>query len=535
MGGRTREALGFIALSTLLAALSFGSQLDGEFVWDDAYIVRDNPSLHGFSGLLTNFREDTWRAAGMAPGQFYRPLLATSYWIQAQLGAQSVWPYRLVNIALQLLCGYLLFRLLRRFEVRSSIAAFAGLLFVVHPVVTEPVMWLAGRQEPLALAFTLAAIELWPEPERVHPWRSALVASTFALCALLTKEGYGIAPVLILLTQLAWQRGRLSKAAWARLVLPFGAVALGALLRISLGIATKSAQLNAALPTHLRVLSTLFAYYGKLIFTLDNGATFAPFEPLPAEWAWSLLGALVLLGAWLLVSWWRSPVRAPLRAGPWIGLLWSALAFAPLVLVVPVLGMHQNRYAYFAFVGVMLVLACLGEQLARGLKHHRALATTRVLWAAPIVLLVLATLRTRVEAATWRDNASLYGSDLVRDPHNGYALYHFGHSVYQQEGCAEALPFFIRATREAPRFVRAWNNTAGCLIELGRYSEALEPARRALELSPHTAGTHYHVGVALIGSGELAQGRHELLRALQIQPDHEKARAFLAQVASNTP
>jgi tetratricopeptide (TPR) repeat protein len=153
-----------------------------------------------------------------------------------------------------------------------------------------------------------------------------------------------------------------------------------------------------------------------------------------------------------------------------------------------------------------------------------------VFWLVPLVILPLCTLRTRVEAQAWRDNRTLYGSDVAREPHNGIALYHYGTSVVAERGCRDALPYFVEATRQEPDYARAWTNVTGCLLGLGRYEEALVPAQRALALRPRAASSYFNLGLALLRTGQPARARISLSKALEIDPRHEKARAALREI-----
>src|SRR5207245_2566097 len=69
------------------------------------------------------------------------------------------WPggYRLTNLLLHALNGFLLF-ILARALLRSVPAAWAAsALYLAHPVHTEPVVGIAGRSELLAAMFFLLA------------------------------------------------------------------------------------------------------------------------------------------------------------------------------------------------------------------------------------------------------------------------------------------------------------------------------------------------------------------------------------------
>ena len=289
-----RETWLYLAVGVALCALTFGSQLGGSFVWDDLPTIRENASLHSWGGLWRNWTEDAWSAAGKAPGQFYRPMLLSTFWIQVQLGAESVESYRIVNILLHLGASFAFWRMLRRFAISPRIALGAAWLFLVHPAVTEPVMFLGARQEPLGTLYTIGAMVLWPAPLAPRPYARYLFASLLVLFAFLTKEAYLVAPLLIGLAHWVWYRDQLKtrtqlrQLAW--LLLPVGAVALGFAVRAHLGIDSQSPQQSESLGSLLKAFATMIQHYGELFVTLSNAGTFALYEPLGG-----LMSALVLL------------------------------------------------------------------------------------------------------------------------------------------------------------------------------------------------------------------------------------------------
>ncbi|HKO50593.1 MAG TPA: tetratricopeptide repeat protein [Polyangiaceae bacterium] len=534
-----RESLIFLTVGAALCALTFGSQLGGSFVWDDVPTIRDNASLHSFRGLWRNLSMDAWSAAGKAPGQFYRPLLLLTFWIQVQLGAESVESFRIVNILLHLGASLAFLRLLRRFAISPGIALGAAWLFLAHPAVTEPVMFLGARQEPLGVLYTIGAVLLWPAPLTPRPHARYLLASLLVLFAFLTKEAYLVAPLLIALAHFIWHRDRLKTRAQiqqlAWLILPVGAVAVGFALRAHLGIDSQSPQARESLGSLLMAFATIIQHYGELFVTLSNAGTFALYEPL----GWSM-SALVLLPlcaalAWFLRLFWRSEPANITLGGAFLGLFWLAVALAPLVMFVPILGAYQNRYAYFPLLGALLAVASLAQLASpRIAVAFSKLPAARVLaYVAALGLLALTTAATRLEASLWRDDLALFETGAVREPENGIALYHYAHAVWNHAGCAKALPIYQQSVRYAPRYQRAWGNVAGCLIDLRRYREALEPARRALELAPDSPGARYNLGVVLLRLGQREQAMAELRHALALDPSHTKVRTLLDYLSTH--
>jgi Flp pilus assembly protein TadD len=158
----------------------------------------------------------------------------------------------------------------------------------------------------------------------------------------------------------------------------------------------------------------------------------------------------------------------------------------------------------------------------------RARGRLRRLWlVAGALLPALLVLSTSSAAANWRSDLSLYRADLLRDPDNGIAHYHYGYAVLRRRGCGEALPIFLAATRLAPDYARGWHNVAGCLENLGRAAEAEEPARRAVELEPDNARNQYNLAVALAARGDRTGATHALEHCLAREPSFKPARELL--------
>jgi tetratricopeptide (TPR) repeat protein len=330
-----------------------------------------------------------------------------------------------------------------------------------------------------------------------------------------------VAPVLI--ATLAWTEG-VRRRDWARVVVPFvGTLAVFAWRR-HLGIQSGSDQMSAPPGDHLRNLGTILAHYGAQLLSLENGATIESYAPLSTSMAVIIVAAAVLLG--LLFSWRGRRVAA-------FGVALFFLALAPHVLSLPLIGLWANRYAYFPLVGLLVLVGAICADAAAA-RPRRAVRWSAI--AIGGVLILVSSLRTRTEAAIWRDDRTLYAAAVAIHPEDGRALYHLGYAVQRQEGCARSMPIFAEAAHRAPSYARAFRNLAGCLLELGHPADAISPARRAVELEPEDAAHHYNLGAALIGIGRIEEGRVELQRSLRIDPNRALARQLLrATTPTPTP
>jgi len=75
-----------------------------------------------------------------------------------------------------------------------------------------------------------------------------------------------------------------------------------------------------------------------------------------------------------------------------------------------------------------------------------------------------------------------YATALERSPHNLLARIGLGNTAYAMRDLTAAQAAYRQATRDHPQAADAWNNLAQTSLELGRKSEAMLAAQRAVEL-----------------------------------------------------
>lgn len=520
-------ALGF----AVLLVIPYASVLDGDFVWDDVGLIAQNRSLTDPGGLRRLFTHDLWGSAGRGATQLYHPLPMFTFWLQVQLTGLAMVPLRLGNVGLHALSTWLLFLLLRRLGIDLRVAFGACATFALHPLTTEPVMWLTGRHDTVGSAFSLAALLLLPPPDA--PARAAALRSLAAAlaCALAfaSKEPFVVAPALLAVLALLEAPSLLG---WKGLVVRVSPSILAVLgvfgIRHALGVSSASRQMHASLLDHLTHYGSLLAHYALLGASFRDGPTIATYVPLGVTQATGVLllaAGCVALALHAIGRTWPAP--APWSRALLLGVVWYGLALAPHVLSLPVVGIWGNRYGYFPWMGAVVALAALSARVL----ENPSTPLLRALAVGLSVLLSYEAWATHRAALKWRDDLALYGDSVARNPRDGRALYHLAFAVQRREGCGRALALFARAAALDPRYPRAQRNHAACLLQLGRPAEAIAPAARAVALEPSVAAHRYNLGAALVLSGDVPRGRAELETALHLDPAHRGARSLLDDLA----
>ena len=145
-------------LGLLLAAalLVYANCLGHGFVWDDQYLVVDNPQIKDWRRAASLFVSDLFPP--VMPSGYYRPLQALSY-----LADYAVWGllpagFHLTNILLHGVTALVFYAVAVALLHSTSAALIAASLFAVHPIHTEAIAYVSGRSDPLAAIFLLTAL-----------------------------------------------------------------------------------------------------------------------------------------------------------------------------------------------------------------------------------------------------------------------------------------------------------------------------------------------------------------------------------------
>ena len=228
----------------LLAFVLYAPAINGAFVFDDTslpfeHVDRDRPLTAWLAGV--------------------RPMLMFSYWLNWKFWGDGPASYHVFNILVHAINTALVFLVLWRlldlagWETRRIrwTAALGSLIFLIHPLQTEAVSYVAGRSESLAMLLVLLAYSayLWRRHESISWVESFVVLILFGL-ALATKENAICLAGLIVFTDLFWPQpfsmnGLRRNWRLYALMLPAAALGAGLVLRMLAGAPSAGFSLRA--------------------------------------------------------------------------------------------------------------------------------------------------------------------------------------------------------------------------------------------------------------------------------------------------
>jgi len=142
----------------LVGFLLYGQTLFFSYTYydDNELTLERTAFLQDFRNIPQIFSTDVFLSAA-GDKFYYRPLLNLSFMADAHLGGEVPFFYHFSNILIHIIAVFLLFYFLKKIIKKDSLAFFFSLIFLVHPVLTQAVAWIPGRNDSLLAVFVLAA------------------------------------------------------------------------------------------------------------------------------------------------------------------------------------------------------------------------------------------------------------------------------------------------------------------------------------------------------------------------------------------
>jgi Flp pilus assembly protein TadD len=546
----------------------FWNSLPAPFTFDDDHAIVVNEQIRHISTSLSRTEQGSPLAG--------RPLVSLTFAINYALGELNVRGYRLVNIAIHVINALLLFGIARK-HVDQNAACAIALIWMVHPLVTEPVDYISQRTELMMATFFLATVY----------FGGGRATMSVICCALgmACKETMVVAPIVVLLYDRTFAFGSFREALQRRgryyAALSATWLVLVVLLWTSpRGDSAGFTGASVSAWSYLLDQSAMIVRYLRLAFwprglVLDYGepphVTFGEVAPYVLAVAALLAGTVValvrnsavgFLGAWFFLT--LAPTSSIVPISTEVGaerrmylplMAIVALALAPVARAF----MARASNAFFIIVAPIVLLLCIAtiqrnaeyrsgltlwqtvldrwppharahRNLAAELKlanrrdeeiEHLRAAVTALPELRNVLAVELLALGRNMEAA---DEFRIYLRDHPRDAdawsNAGNALDALGRSD-------EALDAFRRAVDVDPNNGLSQRNLALQYLQKNDFDNAVAHAREGVRLTPTDPDAHNLLGLALIGQQKFDEAIAEFRTSLQLRPTNNDASGYL--------
>lgn len=462
-------------LLVLLGVVVYANSFRGPFIFDDDHGITDNPSLRQLATALTPPPN-----SGMAG----RPVVNLTLALNYAAGGLDVRGYHVVNLVIHILAGLVLFGILRRTPGGEGIALTAAALWLVHPLVTESVVYVSQRTESLMGLFLLLTLYC-----SIRGWKLAAVAACGI--GMGCKEVMFVAPLLVLLYDYVFRADMRARrglyaglfATWLMLPLLIGGVAVRAKMGEGMDYFTPW--------TYLKTQATVILHYLRLsVVPYPLAIDYDDWPRASRLWPVFLLAVPVAISAW---GAWRKK---------WWGFLgaWFFLILGPTSSFLPMATeVAAERRMYLPVIAVVVPAVLLLRKNC---------------W---VLILGFGGL-TFFRNADYRTAESIWRDTVNHRPGNVRALVNLATLVPP----TEAIPLYERAVTLAPDNAEAHYNLGIIFAGQQRLTDALPHLQRAADLSPRSSLAHYQLAVVLANLRRFPEAKATIDRALALEPGNTK-------------
>src|ERR1051325_1457196 len=526
-----------IAALLVAAFVVHAPAIQGERIWDDTYLTRDNPFIKSPLLILETFRHYLFLDSFSA---HYRPIQNISYMVDYFFWNTDTWGFHITNVVLHAASGVALYfllrelfaslfrrasipvraRLIRRASWLSTAAFCVAIVWVVHPVHSAAVDYISGRADSLAFLLSATGWLLFLRAQRTtRSIASALLyflAAVAGLAALLSRE---IAAVWILLfiTHLVFVEKKIpiQTRIWAIACSSLILAIYCGLRHLPQQRPPSALDLRQSAATRLVLMArSLGDYGGLMIFPLHlhmertvefdhNGAPGYDWRSAAAAQYLSILGLIVLVA--LVVTCARKNRGQPLRI---FGAVWFTVAYLPISNIVQLNATAAEHWLYLPSVGFLIWLTGCMFQLPKPCR--------RLIPALAAIAVIALGLRSFIRSSDWANEETFYKRTFAAGSRSARVAINLG-QIYANRGeYAKAEKIFRAVLAYNPGYPNAQNHLAGVLFNEGKIKEAEQLYADVEKNSAQTRKENPHTWIGALNLAKLRHNAKDDQNALEI-------------------
>lgn len=491
--GIHKHTLAFV----LIVLISFGiyyQSLYGEFIWDDKDLILTHSGyLNDWENVFSVFTKPFF---GKSPT--YRPLLIVSFIIDYQLWGMQPYGFHYTNVLLHTMNALLVYVLVFMLLKHTYLALFASLIFATHPIQTEAVAWISGRNDVIVTFFsliTLIAYIRWrslKETGRVFLFIGFLLAFG---CVLLSKEsGIVLFPLIVLIDccfqpAVPYGIGSKRKAYVSLLLVSFLYIYLRMEILDAIGLVGNHGD---DLTRRFLEPFVIYAYYFKILF-FPVHQTANPFIPyLTSIKDPAFISSFLLVSSLILISavCWRR-----IREISFV-ILWNFIALLPVSGIVPLTVPVLEHRLYLGVVAFGMLMPLLFYKMMT-LKHDETFFKRSVTIAISLILIAMVSIygiKTVTRNTIWKDETHFWLKTVEESPLSVFARINLGNIYVEKREYDKAIQKFNEALSLNPNASKAYSNLGKLYCLKGDYQRSLHYYGEALQLSPYSSKSYSDLG-----------------------------------------
>lgn len=496
----------FIGLLTFfIYAITWGN----EFLSDDIWGIRDNPSMGNFTSYLKTFH-----VKNITFSAIYNLAGPNPFWFHVH------------NTLFHLVSIYFVYALVRLIGGNTFVARITSLLFALHPIEIEGVTWISGAPYAMSTLFLLISFVLFVLIDRgkINAWWMSLSVIIYALGLEISQIIFVFPAILffyiVLIRSITKKR--------LLLLTPHAVYTFVYAFRLYYQFINRIADVNpsyeqaAGLFNPLHQIPTALGTYVQLLLLPYNLTLYHEFVHYSQALYITNIAITVALLLTVLFCWRFSKLIT-------FGLLLFLISLTPTLLPINIGWIVAERYAHFGSIGFFLALAVFIDYMIKKFN----ISTDRVLMGAVVLVLILSALTVK-RNLDWRSQDTLWPVTVKYSPYSAYAHNNMGDYYGRKGDYQNAIRSFERARELRPRYADATHNLANIYIQGGEATKAAELYLESVEYNPTLYQAYQKLGNIAFVNGNTEQAAAYFQKSIELNPDPFLDYVALVQIYSSS-
>lgn len=479
---------------------------------DDILVLRNFHFISNLSNFFKAFQTDVF--LGGASDVYYRPLMTVSLMIDALFSKTQpvLFIFHLSNILIHLLVSCLTYMFFIKITNSKKTSYLFAALFTIHPVLTQAVAPIPGRNDTLLALFVLPSFIYFLNFLETKKVSYLFWHLLFFALALFTKETTFVLIVLCPLYLWLIRKERIR-------VLPGGVFVTGWAAIVVFWFLLREAAFEHPMDYTFAYIArsilsnspAILLYIGKIIFPFNLSVT----PILQDSTLWYGIIATILVVVLLIIS-------ANRRSNHILfGFLWFTFSLVPILIGVnPDLPHNFSEHrVYLPILGFMIVMMEIDFIKRADFKKKGVL----ILCAGVILLFSVMNI---LHARNFKDRLSFWLNAVKNSPHFVVAHSNLGSAYYSMGNLEEAEKQYRECAKLGPLHPIIHNNFGLIYVKRGLLKEAEVEFKKALE-NPIFYDALINLGHLYYRTGREREAEPLWKRALEVNPNYAEAYSHL--------
>lgn len=498
-------------LLLIIGFVTYANSLFNSFVLEDRANILRNPSIQNFFNIPNLFFH---QVGGQESLQYYRPVLFTFYTLLYSLFGEFTFPYHFVQLLLQITNSFLIFVLFKKY-LNKQIAFIISILFLIHPINEETVVWIANLQDVLFVFFGL--LSLLVLQRKVLSTKNILLSNLLVLLSLFSKEAGILFVGLGFLYVYLYHK----KDFWFYSFFTGITGIIYVILRLASQIPLQKESLVPIMgltfsQRMIQIPSIIFYYLKTLLFPFSLAVYHSEIihEINFENFYFPLIVDVIFLGLLLSVAY-KLIQKGTDKKIVLFFLLWFSLGLLLHIQIIPLDFTVADHFFLFPFIGLLGLTGLYINQFGKKFLNQK------IVLGLTFIILSLLFVRTVVRNFDWRDQKTLLSHDIKVNPNDYLLELLYTTELINDKKLDEAETHIHHAISLYPQSYLGLSSLGVIYYQKGDFKKAKESFERSMKYG-RSFGAYENYGLLLLKHDSLPVANEFIRKANNLFPNSKK-------------